>query len=309
LWPGGEVMLMAVKEVFESKKGKQITHPIKIADQEYWLNTNFRRLMDEDGNIYAVLGISRNITDRKKIEESSYHTEKLASMGTLAAGVAHEINNPLGIILGFTDLLLEKAKPGSEESDILKTIGKHGLRAKRVVENLLSFARYTECKEELVDINKSIETVVAVVGNTLLMKKISLKQNLNDNLPRIKGCSEELQQVFFNIISNAVSAMHGGGSLSIATRSLNNNELVEIRFADTGHGIRKEHRSRIFDPLFTTKKVGEGTGLGLSVSYGILTKHGGAIDFESKTEDESGDSGTTFIITLPAIQHDAGANH
>lgn len=302
LWPGGEAMLMAVKGVFESKKGEQITHPVKIAEQEYWLNTNFRRLQDEDGNIYAVLGISRNITDRKKIEESSYHTEKLASMGTLAAGVAHEINNPLGIILGFSDLLLEKAKPDSEEADILKTIAKHGLRAKRVVENLLSFARYTECKEELLDINKGIESVIGVVGNTLLMKKISLKQNLHEDLPRIKGCSEELQQVFFNIINNAIAAMNGGGTLSIATRSLNNNELVEIRFADTGHGIRKEHRSRIFDPLFTTKKVGEGTGLGLSVSYGILTKHGGTIDFESKTKDESEDTGTTFIITLPTIK-------
>ncbi len=302
LWPGGEAMLTAVKEVVESKQGEQITHPVKIAEQEYWLNTNFRRLLDEDGNIYAVLGISRNITDRKKIEESSYHTEKLASMGTLAAGVAHEINNPLGIILGFSDLLLEKAKPDSEEADILKTIAKHGLRAKRVVENLLSFARYTECKEELVDINKGIENVIAVVGNTLLMKKITLKQNLNADLPRIKGCSEELQQVFFNIINNAASAMNGGGTLSIETRSLNNNELVEIRFADTGHGIRKEHRSKIFDPLFTTKKVGEGTGLGLSVSYGILTKHGGTIYFESKTKDESEDSGTTFIITLPAIK-------
>jgi len=300
--PGSESFLEDVREVFSTKKGKQITHPIKMGEREYWLNTNLRRLMDKEGNIYAILGISRDITSRKLIDETSYHTEKLASMGTLAAGVAHEINNPLGIILGFSDLLLEKAKPDSEEADILKTIGKHGRRAKRVVENLLSFARYTECKEELVDINKSIEAVIAVVSNTLLMKKISLKQDLGENLPRVKECAEELQQVFFNIINNAVSAMNGGGTLTIATRSLNNNELVEIRFADTGHGIRKEHRSRIFDPLFTTKKVGEGTGLGLSVSYGILTKHGGTIDFETKTKDESEDAGTTFIITLPAIK-------
>ena len=300
--PSSESFFEAVREIFNTKKGNQITHSIKIGDQEYWLNTNLRRLMDKEGNIYAILGISRDITSRKLIDETSYHTEKLASMGTLAAGVAHEINNPLGIILGFTDLLLEKAKPDSEESDILKTIGKHGLRAKRVVENLLSFARYTECKEELVDINKSIEDVIAVVGNTLLMKKISLKQNLSENLPKVKECAEELQQVFFNIINNAVFAMSGGGTLTIATRSLNNDELVEIRFADTGHGIRKEHRSRIFDPLFTTKKVGEGTGLGLSVSYGILTKHGGTIDFETKTKDESEETGTTFIITLPAIK-------
>jgi PAS domain S-box-containing protein len=299
-WPGGEAMLMTVKEVFETKRGRQVTHPVKIGEHEYWLNTNFRRLFDEEGNIYAVLGISRDITVRKKMEETSYHTEKLASMGTLAAGVAHEINNPLGIILGFTDLLLEKAGPDTQEFDMLKTIEKHGLRAKRVVENLLSFARYTEHKEELVDINKNIETVLSFAGNTLLLNKVSLKQELDDNLPPVKGCAEELQQVFFNIIINAVSAMKQGGILTVGTRVLNDGK-VEIRFADTGHGIKKEHRIKIFDPLFTTKKIGEGTGLGLSVSYGIIMNHGGAISFETKTGEESGETGTTFTITLPAV--------
>ncbi|MDP2167454.1 MAG: cache domain-containing protein [Thermodesulfovibrionales bacterium] len=301
LWPSGEAMLMAVMDVFESKKGSQITHPVKIGEQEYWLNTNFRRLMDGEGNVYAVLGISRDITDRKKMEERSYHTEKLASMGTLAAGVAHEINNPLGIILGFTDLLLEKTGRGTEEHDMLETIEKHGLRAKRVVENLLSFARYSEYKEELVNINDNIKDVLSVVENTLRVNKIFLKQELQDGLPPVGGCAEELQQVFFNIITNAVSAMKKGGALTVATRSINGQQ-VEVRFADTGDGIRKEHRDRIFDPLFTTKKIGEGTGLGLSVSYGIIMKYGGTISFETKTEDESFETGTTFIITLPAAK-------
>jgi len=301
-WPGAEIPLATIKEVFNTKKGQQITHPIKMGEQEHWLNTNFRRLMDEEGNIYAILGISRDITDRKKIEEHSYHTEKLASMGTLAAGVAHEINNPLGIILGFADMLLEKAEPGSQEHDILTTMERHGLRAKRVVENLLSFARYSERKEEVVDINKSISSVLAVVENTLLLNKISTNQKLRDKIPTVKGCAEELQQVFFNVINNAVSAMKGGGTLTITTNAVDNNEHVEIRFADTGHGIKKEHRARIFDPLFTTKKIGEGTGLGLSVSYGIITKHRGTIDFETKTKEDSEETGTTFIITLPAIK-------
>jgi signal transduction histidine kinase len=247
------------------------------------------------------LGISRDITDRKKMEEQSYHTEKLASMGTLAAGVAHEINNPLGIILGFTDMLLGKAEPGSQEHDILTTMERHGLRAKRVVENLLSFARYSERKEEVVDINKSISSVLAVVENTLLMNKISLRQELQDNLPAVKGHTEELQQVFFNIINNAISAMKGGGTLTVTTTALDDVRQVEIRFADTGHGIKKEYRRKIFDPLFTTKKIGEGTGLGLSVSYGIITEHGGIIAFETKTEEESEKTGTIFIITLPTI--------
>lgn len=299
--PDGEVPLTAIKEVFDRKKGKQITHLVKLGEHEYWFNTNFRRLLDKEGNIYAVLGISRDITDRKKMEETSYHTEKLASMGTLAAGVAHEINNPLGIILGFTDMLLEKAKPESQEQEILKTIEKHGLRAKRVVENLLSFARYSECKEAHVNINESISAVLTVVENTLLLNKISMNLQVQDKLPEVKGCSEELQQVFFNIMNNTVSAMKGGGALTITTRTLSDNRHIEIRFSDTGHGIKKEHRTRIFDPLFTTKKIGEGTGLGLSVSYGIITKHGGTIDFETKTKEDSEETGTTFIITLPAI--------
>lgn len=298
--PYAEIPLMTVKEVFETKKGKQITHLLKVGEQEYWSNTNFRRLLDEEGAIYAVLGITRDITGRKKIEETSYHTEKLASMGTLAAGVAHEINNPLGIILGFADLLSERAAPGSEEHEILKTIEKHGLRAKRVVENLLSFARYTEHKEDLVDVNKSVETVLSVVGNTLLLNKISLTKRLQEGLPAVKGCSEELQQVFFNIVTNAVSAMKGGGVLTVTTKRLNNGH-IKIRFADTGHGIKKEHRMKVFDPLFTTKKIGEGTGLGLSVSYGIIMKHGGTIDFETRTKEESEEPGTIFIINLPVI--------
>lgn len=300
--PDDEALLKAIKEVFDMKKGKQITHLVKLDEQEYWFNTKFRRLLDKEGNVYAVLGISRDITNRKKTEDTSYHTEKLASMGTLAAGVAHEINNPLGIILGFTDMLLEKAKPESQEQEILKTIEKHGIRAKRVVENLLSFARYSECKEEHVDINESISAVLTVVENTLLLNKISINRHLQDNLLAVKGCSEELQQVFFNIMNNAISAMKGGGALTITTRTLSDNRHIEIRFSDTGHGIKKEYRRKIFDPLFTTKKTGEGTGLGLSVSYGIIAKHGGTIEFETKTKEDSEETGTTFIIILPAIK-------
>lgn len=296
-------VLTAVFSVFATRRATQITHQIKIGEQDYWFNTNFRRLMDKEGNIYAVLGISRDITDRKTMEEHSYHTEKLASMGTLAAGVAHEINNPLTIILGFTDLLKEKVSPDSEFYDILKTIENQGMKAKRVVENLLTFARHKEHTENEVDINKDIQEVLAVVGNNLLLHKIAITAlELSDGLPAVKGDPDELQQVFLNIISNAVYAMRGGGVLTILTRAVNEDSNVEIQIADTGSGIKKEYRSRIFDPLFTTKKVGDGTGLGLSVSYGIIARHGGTITFETKTEEESTETGTSFIITLPAIK-------
>jgi len=298
-WPSAEVLLLMIQKVFDTKESRQITHMVVIGERQLWFNTNFRRLFDEAGNIYAVLGISRDITERRKMEEHSYYTEKLASMGTLAAGIAHEINNPLGIILGFTDMLLEKFPPDSQEYDLLKTIEKQGLNAKRVVENLLNFARHKEHREEVVDVNKNIETVLSVMNNTLLLNKISVKQDLQDRLPLVIMDSGELQQVFFNIINNAIHAMQGGGVLTITTKALHNGK-VEIRITDTGHGIKKEHRKRIFDPLFTTKEVGKGTGLGLSVSYGIVTKHEGTITFETKTKEESEETGTTFIIIFPA---------
>ena len=300
-WPSSEVLILMIQNVFDSKESKQLTHMVIIGDRQYWFNTNFRRLWDEAGNIYAVLGISRDVTERKQMEEHSFYTEKLASMGTLAAGVAHEINNPLGVILGFTDLLLEKFPPDSEEYDLLKTIENQGNNAKRVVENLLNFARHKEHMEEIIDVNKNLQTVLSVMNNTLLLNKISIKQDLQDNLPLIIADSGELQQVFFNIINNAIHAMKNGGSLTITTKAINS-EKVEIRFADTGHGIKQEHHKRIFDPLFTTKEVGKGTGLGLSVSYGIVTKHRGTITFESKTKGESEQPGTTFIITFPAAE-------
>ncbi|MFA6055459.1 MAG: ATP-binding protein [Thermodesulfovibrionales bacterium] len=300
-WPSSEVLILMIQNVFDSKESKQITHMVIIGDRQHWFNTNFRRLWDEAGNIYAVLGISRDVTERKQMEEHSFYTEKLASMGTLAAGVAHEINNPLGVILGFTELLLEKFPTDSEEYDLLKTIENQGLNAKRVIENLLNFARHKEHAEEIIDVNKNLQTVLSVMNNTLLLNKISVKQDLQENLPLIIADSGELQQVFFNIINNAIYAMKDGGSLTITTKAING-ENVGIRIADTGHGIKQEHHKRIFDPLFTTKEVGKGTGLGLSVSYGIVTKHRGTITFESKTKEESEQPGTTFIITFPAAE-------
>jgi len=301
-----ELVLKASSNVFRSNTSEQVTCSVPIDGKTYWLSINFSGLLDEWGNVYKVLGIGRDITERILMQEQMLYTEKLASMGTLSAGVAHEINNPLAIILGFADLLLEKTPPDSETHDILKTIEKQGLKAKRVVESLLSFARAEEQKRIDVDINKNIKEVLTVVGNNLLLNKIAInKMELAESLPEVKGDPDELHQVFLNIINNAVYVMKGGGVLTIATRAINNGRDVEIRIADTGYGIDKKYRSRIFDPLFTTKEVGEGTGLGLSVSYGIVKKHGGTIAFETRTKDESEDTGTTFIITLPAIKKES----
>jgi len=296
------LQMQTIREVFKTKMSRQATCPVMVEGHEYWLSINFGGLFDEKGEVFAVLGIARDITERKKLEQQMFYTEKLASIGTLAAGVAHEINNPLAIILGFTDMILEKVPAPSELHDTLKTIEKHGINAKRVVENLLSFTRLSEHKDENIDINKNIETVLRVVGNTLTINNIAVNRVLSESLPLVKGDPGELQQVLFNIINNAVSVMKGKGILTIITRTIEQWQKVEIRISDTGGGIKKEHRAKMFDPLFTTKKVGEGTGLGLFVSYGIIAKHGGTITFETKTEEESSQPGTTFIITLPALR-------
>lgn len=231
------------------------------------------------------------------MEEQSYYTEKLASLGTLAAGVAHEINNPLAIILGFTEILLEKTHPDSEEYDILKTIEKQATNAKRIVENLLSFVRHKEHKEQLVNINDCINTVLDMMNNTIMINNIEVKKDLQETLPLIKGDPGELQQVLFNIINNAIYVMKGGGILCISTKY--DGHWIIISISDTGCGIPKEHRQRIFDPFFTIKELGKGTGLGLWVSYNIIKKHNGIITFETKTKEESEKPGTTFIIKLP----------
>jgi signal transduction histidine kinase len=248
------------------------------------------------------LGISRDITQRKKAEEQMYQTEKLASLGQLAAGVAHEINNPIAIILGFTDILLEKTDSNSKKYKILKIIERQGTNCKRIVESLMSFARIPETTEYSTDIDQSLEKVISVVQNTLLTKKISIKKDFTDSLPRVRGDTGQLQQVFMNLINNAVGAMKKGGTLTISTRMSAFSNKVDILFMDTGQGIKEEYRDKVFDPFFTTKKVGKGTGLGLSVSYGIISKYGGEIRFETITEEEDKERhGTTFIVSLPTV--------
>lgn len=272
-----------------AKSGKRITVDISRT----LVKTN-------DGKIIGSTAIIRDVTDKIELEHRIYNTEKLASIGTLASGVAHEINNPLSIILGFTDLLKEKFKKGTQEYDDLKIIEQHALHAKRIVENLLGFARVTEGLEDTVDINYCINTVVNVVKNTLMIKKINIILDVPENLPKVRGDNREFQQVIFNLINNSVSAIEGKeGSIMISARR--NGEWVDVNVSDTGIGIPDRIKPRVFDPFFTTKKVGEGTGLGLSLCYGIIKKYGGRISFKSVSKEDHPDqpSGTTFTVCLP----------
>lgn len=299
-YPEGKKLRDMIKRVFETLETIEITNKVQVEDNEYWFSTKLGPLKDEKGKVYAVLGISRDITEKKKMEEQIYFTEKLAALGTLAAGIAHEINNPLTIIFGFSDFLTEKIPKDSEEYKILEIIKKQTIKAKNIVENLLSFARTQKSKEELIDINQCLETVLSVLYNTLFIHNIKVVKNFEKDLPRVLGNFEELEQVFFNIINNAKDAMKNGGTLTITTKKIDG--WIEIVISDTGCGIKPEHRHKIFDPFFTTKEPGKGTGLGLYVAYAIIKKHEGTITFETKTKEESSQPGTTFYIRLPAYK-------
>jgi len=259
-------------------------------------------MFDDQGVVTHVIEMARDVTRWKKAGEQMYNVQKLASMGKLAAGIAHELNNPMAIILGFSDLFLEKVNPGTKEYQMLKSIERQGLNCKRIIESFLSLASYQETTEYSSDVNANLESVFSVIENILVTKNITLDMNLAEDLPKVRGNPGHLQQVFMNFVTNAIAAIDEieGGTLTISTKLNQAGDRVEIFFEDTGHGIRKEHRDKIFDPFFTTRETGEGTGLGLSVCHGIVIKYGGEITFETVSEEENRErKGTTFVVSLP----------
>ncbi|MBW1975802.1 MAG: PAS domain S-box protein [Deltaproteobacteria bacterium] len=281
---------------------KEIEVALKPTENPMFLSVTICPFGFEAHHQSVALCIARDLTEYRKLERQLINAEKLASLGTLAAGVAHEINNPLGVILGFCDLLKEKFPPGSEEYEDLLIIEKQGSLCKGVVENLLSFARKKGAENGGVDVNACIIELLRLVGHSLELDNIQVVTDLRENLPPIDADQGELQQVFLNLITNARAAMKKGGTLSIRTFSDHSKAQVIVEVADTGEGIPEEHMDRIFEPFFTTKPEGEGTGLGLFVTYGIVTKYGGAITCESPiNRSEAGKGGTLFRITLPAV--------
>ena len=262
----------------------------------------------KEGELIGSTVILRDVTEKTEWEQRIYHTEKLASIGNLAAGVAHEINNPLAIMLGFTDLLLERARPGSQGHEDLTVIAESGRHARKIVENLLGFARVTEGLEDTVDVQHCVRVVSNIVKNTLMTAKVELAIDVPEGLPRVRGDAREFQQVLFNLVNNAVAAMRdGGGRLMVSAAA--DRGFVHLTVTDTGAGIPERIKRRIFDPFFTTKNVGEGTGLGLSLCYGIVRKYGGSIGFtSSSTEDNpGGPSGTAFTVSMPVCEAEPAA--
>jgi len=231
---------------------------------------------------------------RQQAQEEIMKSERLAMVGQLAAGVAHEINNPLGGILLFSRLLLQKAPSEGIMRDNLERIEKDANRCQSIVQGLLDFARQREPKVETLELNDVLEKTVDLFENQPLFHNIEIVKQYQPDLPVISADLAQIQQVFVNIIMNASDAMKGKGVLTISTRSADTNDYVEVSFADTGDGIPPDELDQIFDPFFTTKGVGHGTGLGLSISYGIIQRHGGTIKVSSRVG-----KGSTFMVILP----------
>jgi len=251
-----------------------------------------------------LVALGHDITERKHAEKEKLRLEeqlslagRLATVGELAAGVAHELNNPLAAIQGFAQLLTAKDGLDDDTKKGVQTIYKEAQRATRITGNLLSFARRHETSRSLISINEALDKTLEFRAYQLQLNNIEIVTELQPNLPKTMADFQQMKEVFINIINNAEQAMleaHGKGRLIVRTKT--EDRMVKITFADDGPGISEENLNRIFDPFFTTKEVGKGTGLGLSICYGLVQAHGGRIYARSKLGQ-----GATFVVEIPVV--------
>ena len=284
--------------------GKFIPTQLNVVDkatEEIPIQLSAALIYDGAGREVASVGIFTDLRARLKMEKRLQEThlqlvssEKMASLGKLAAGIAHEINNPLGGILIYASLMAEDLPEDDSKRGDLARIVQETSRCKDIVKSLLEFARQTEPKMEPTDINRAVTDGLFFLENQALFHNIKIIKKLDPFLPFVRGNAGQLKQVLINIIVNAAEAMHGNGTLTITSYPSPDRRGVFFEFTDTGEGIPQENLTRIFDPFFTTKDVGKGTGLGLSTSYGIVESHGGRLSVKSKVGE-----GTTFTIELP----------
>lgn len=269
---------------------EKYTH--RIANGDFSLIAPARKYRDEFSNL--AIALNQMLIELKEREEQLIQSRKMAAVGNLTAGIAHELNNPLNNISLTSEALIDEFDDLNREEKVkmLNVILEQVDRARITVANLLDFTRRDERLFEILSINDIINSTLKLVGNEINLNKIQLDLDLGTNLPSLKGNAHNLQQVFLNLFLNALQAMPDGGRLGVKSRA--NDEFIRIEVSDTGTGIHAENLARIFDPFFTTKKAGEGTGLGLSMSYGIIKTHRGEITVESEIG-----KGSVFSISLP----------
>lgn len=292
-------MLRALRDLMERSEWRQ-GEPVNVykfrarsADgRDLTLNISLAALQSKTAEIEGSLIAIEDVTERVGLEEQLQQSDKLSSIGLLAAGVAHEVNTPLAGISSYSQMLMQQIPETDPRRQLLEKIHRQTSRASSIVNNLLNFSRVSDSRYAPIDLNRVIDDTIQLLEAQLRNTEIEVVRRYADDLPLAPGNAPKLQQVLMNLILNARDAMPHGGALEISTEAHNDSVVINVR--DTGLGIAPEHLAKIYDPFFTTKRIGQGTGLGLAVSYGIIRDHGGHISVESKLSE-----GTLFQITLP----------
>ena len=263
-------------------------------------SANLSPMRDEQGLVTSIVVVLTDITDSAILRDKLVHAEKMAAVGHLVSGVAHEVNNPLTAILGFADLLLENPDLPEGARKDLRVILQEAQRTKQIVQNLLSFARQMPPQRNSLQLNLILRRTIQLRAYDFNSHGVEIIEHFDEDLPDVVGDAHQLQQVFLNILNNAYDAVREvGRPARIEIMTTKAGDAVEVSFSDNGDGI--SHPDKIFDPFFTTKEVGKGTGLGLSICYGIVKEHGGEI----LCHNNVGGKGATFIVRLPAAAHAA----
>lgn len=268
--------------------------PFKKSSKQYEVNSY---PLGSASDMEQVVMHYRDVTEEKKLQRRLVQSEKMAAIGMLAGGVAHEINNPLGGILAFVQLAIRDLPADHSAQADLKEIEDAALRCKQIVQDLLDFSRQSK-EEEMtsVQLNKVLKKIIPLIQVQARSNRIEVAYELDPDLKLVRGNAQKLQQIFLNLVTNAYHAIGKGGELTLKTYMSQDRKMVCAHVSDSGPGIPPDHLGKIFDPYFTTKGQGEGTGLGLSISYGIVQEHGGHIEVKNNE-----DSGATFILSFPAI--------
>lgn len=290
-----EAIADALKTTLVGQQVDNLELPIVLGDGRVGqFSINLSPMRDEQGNVSSIVVVMTDISDSVMLKAKLMHTEKMAAVGQLVSGVAHEVNNPLTAVLGFADLLLENPDVPEPAKKDIHVILQEAQRTKQIVQNLLSFARQTPPHRQQVQINGILRRTLALRSYDFANNDVQVVQEFDNSLPEVLGDSHQLQQVFLNIVNNAYDAICETGQPGrIHIRTCTRDGFAEVSFRDNGKGI--VYLDRIFDPFFTTKEVGKGTGLGLSICYGIVREHGGEITCHNNTDGK----GATFIVRLP----------
>ena len=262
-----------------------------------WSGARVRLPTGKDG----IVIVGQDVTAHRRMQEELAQSKKIASLGELVSGVAHELNNPLTVVMGYSQILSAEQDLSDNHGDMAQKVFDAATRSKKIVENLLAFARKTKPEKRLVNVNELMENTLLLREHNFTVNNIKIVRNYAKDIPSTHGDENQLQQVFLNLINNAFDAMHGanrGGILEVRTYASGGNIIVEV--IDDGPGVPEALREKIFDPFFTTKEVGQGTGLGMSLSYGIIKEHGGKVSLDSAYCH-----GAKFVVEIPLAKSPA----